>query len=394
MRVIFGCGGTGGHLYPALAIAEKIKKEEPDSEILFMGSKGGLESEVVPREGYAFKSIPTKGMQARDTTMQKAVLSAQVGMSNLVGLTKAMNTIRKFKPDAIIGTGGYVCFPILLAGEILKIPCYIHEQNAVPGRANKALAKQARKLFVGFKGTEDIFGYPEKTIFTGNPVRSEFSNLNQKESRERLGISEEDFVVFAFGGSLGARTINEIAIEYMDRSRAYKSRTILFGTGRRFFDEYVDRCRDMGIGIENINPDDKDGAGIRGSNSDMNASDTEKRIRISGYINNMKDYISAADLMICRAGALSLAELMVAGKPAIIVPIPNSVGNHQFHNAKSVADGGGAFLVEESNMDIDDICEKIEYLSANKSALKKMGEACRLMASVDAADRIYEEIKS
>lgn len=385
MRVVFGCGGTGGHLYPALAIAEKIKKEEPDSEILFIGSKRGLEADVVPREGYDFKSIPTQGMQARDTVLQKAILSANVGMSNLAGLAKSIAIIKRFKPDAIIGTGGYVCFPILLAGEILKIPCYIHEQNAVPGRANKALAKNARKLFVGFRGTEEIFGYPEKTIFTGNPVREEFSSLDRNESRERLGINKEDFVVFAFGGSLGAKTINDITIEYLSRSKDTENRTLLFGTGRRFFDDCFDACVAKGIKLTKVNGE---------SEKDLVAQNEDKSIRVQGYINNIKDYISAADLLICRAGALSLAELMAAGKPAIIVPIPNSVGNHQYFNAKAISDVGGAFLVEEANLDIDDICEKIEYLAANPEALNNMGRACRSMASLDAADRIYEEIKS
>ncbi len=383
MRVIFGCGGTGGHLYPALAIAEKIKKEEPGSEILFIGSKKGLESEVVPREGYSFKSIPTQGMQERETAIQKAILSANVGISNLAGLAKSIAIIKSFKPDAIIGTGGYVCFPVLLAGEILKIPCYIHEQNAVPGRANKALAKNARKLFVGFRGTESIFGFPEKTVFTGNPVRAEFYTLDQGESRKKLGIPEDDFVVFAFGGSLGAKTINDIAIEYIGRSGDNEKRTTLFGTGRRFFNECVEKCVEKGLELSASKASD-----------DMNAESGSRNLRISGYINNIKDYISSADLLICRAGALSLAELMAVGKPAIIVPISNSVGNHQYYNAKSISDAGGAFLVEESKLDMDEICEKIEYLASNKEALIQMGEACKSMASMDAADIIYREIKS
>ena len=384
MRVIFGCGGTGGHLYPALAIAEKIKKEEPDSEILFIGSKHGLESDVVPREGYAFKSIPTQGMQARDTALQKVVLSANVGMSNLAGLAKSLTIIKSFKPDVIIGTGGYVCFPILFAGEILNIPCYIHEQNAVPGRANKALAKKAKKLFVGFRGTEDIFGFPEKTIFTGNPVRAEFSTLNKSESRERLGIPKDNFVVFAFGGSLGAKTINEITVEYLVRSKNQSNRTTLFGTGRRFFEDTVKECLHRNIDLMMYT----------GDPPEMIAMSEDTGIRIQGYINNMKDHISSSDLLICRAGALSLAELMAAGKPAIIVPIPNSVGNHQYYNAKAISDVGGGFLFEESNLDMDEINEKIEYLAANPKALEEMGAACKKMASLDAADIIYREIKS
>ncbi|MBP3815725.1 MAG: undecaprenyldiphospho-muramoylpentapeptide beta-N-acetylglucosaminyltransferase [Firmicutes bacterium] len=369
MKCIFGCGGTGGHLYPALAIAEKIKKEEPNSEIIFMGSKKGLEAEVVPAEGYKFVSIPAQGMDETDTLIQRAVLNVNVGLSNLAGVTKALAVIRSFKPDAIIGTGGYVSFPVLFAGELLKVPCYIHEQNAVVGRANQALAKNAKKLFVAFKGMEDSFGYPEKTIFTGNPVRAEFSNLSKVEARENLGISMNDFVVFAFGGSLGAATINNIAIDYLERSKNKPDRTLLFGTGRRFYEECITRIKDLGL-------------------------PTEGRVRVEGYINNMKDYVGAADLLICRAGALTLTELLVAGRPAVIVPIPHSVGNHQYYNAKAIADAGGAFMVEENNFNLDDISEKIEYLAKSRMALERMGEVCKAMAPLDAVEKIYREIKS
>ena len=368
MRCIFSGGGTGGHLYPALAIAEKIVKEEPDSSILFIGSKKGIEADVVPKMGYDFKVIPTQGLQQGDSFMHRISLSAGAGISNIVGIAKAAAIIRKFKPDAVIGTGGFVSFPVTFAAQNLKYPTYIHEQNAVPGRANKVLAKEAKKIFIGFKGSEEAFGYPEKTVFTGNPVRSDFNKLNKDESREKLGIPKDDFVVFSFGGSLGAATINKIAMGYMRCISNKSNRTLLVGTGRRFYDEFVDKCSHKGI-------------------------PAGENVRIEGYIDNMKDYVAAADLLICRAGALSLAELMMAGKPSIIVPISNSVGNHQYYNAKAVADAGGAFLVEESQMDIEDICEKIEYLASDSTLLDNMGHIAREMAPVDATDIIYREIK-
>ena len=369
MKCIFGCGGTGGHLYPALAIADKIMKEEPDSEIIFLGSKDRIESEIVPKMGYKFKSIPTHPMEQSDSILKKASLGANAGLSNIAGIAKALGIIKRFKPDAVIGTGGFVCFPVVFAGQLAKVPCYIHEQNAVPGRANKALAKGCRKLFVGFRGTEDAFGYPEKTIFTGNPVRADFGNLNKEESRERLEIPKDDFVVFSIGGSLGSATINEIAMGYLAHIKNKEKRTLVMGTGTRFYDECVDKIKAEGL-------------------------PTEGNVRILGYVDNMRDYVSAADILVCRAGALSLAELMVAGRPAIIVPIPGSVGNHQYYNAKTVADAGGAFLAEEKDLDIDDICEKIEYLASSPSAIEKMGKISKSMATETAADIIYKEIKN
>lgn len=369
MRCVFGGGGTGGHLYPALAIAEKIVKEEPDSKILFIGSKDRIESEIVPKMGYDFISVPTSPMSSGDGFLKKVSLGANTGLSNFAGVAKSLSIIKKFKPDAVIGTGGYVCLPVVLAGQIAGIPTYVHEQNAVPGRANKVLSKRCKKLFVGFKGTEDAFGYPEKTIFTGNPVRAEFQFLDKDASREKLGIPKNDFVVFAFGGSLGSATINEISLAYLERIKDKSDRTLLIGTGRRFHEECIDRCNAKGL-------------------------PTEGKVRFEGYIDNMKDYVAASDVLICRAGALSLAELMVAGKPAIIVPIPNSVGNHQYYNARTVADAGAAFLVDERDMDLDDICEKIEYLASSPSTVQKMGEICASMAKVDAADIIYREILS
>lgn len=368
MKCILSGGGTGGHLYPALAIAEKILSEEPDSEILFVGSKDSIEADVVPKMGYKFVSIPTERLNIGEGPLQKMAINAKVGMSNLAGVAKATAIVRKFKPDAVVGTGGFVCFPTLFAAQMAKYPTYVHEQNAVPGRANKALAKGAKKIFVGFKGAEDSFGYPEKTMFTGNPVRKEFFNLNKAASREKLGIPMDDMVVFAFGGSLGARNINNIALRYMKHISGKSGRTLLMGTGGRHYDECIDRCKAEGVEIT-------------------------KNIKIESYIENMTDYLAASDLMICRAGALSLAEIITAGKPSIIIPIPNTVGNHQYYNAKAIADAGGAFLVEEKDLDIDDICEKIEYLASNKAVLKNMGEICQGMASQDAADIIYREIK-
>ena len=368
MKCIFSGGGTGGHLYPALAIAEQIMKEEPDSRILFMGTKKGLESEVVPKLGYEFVALPSQGMNETDTFLQKMSLNARFGLANVAGVGRALMVVRKFKPDAVVGTGGFASFPGVMAAQLAGYPTYIHEQNAVPGRANSTLARGAKKLFVGFGGTEDVFGYPEKTIFTGNPVRSDFGSVSKAEARERLSIPEDDFVVFAFGGSLGAATINEITMAYLGSMSNKPGRTLLWGTGRRFHEECVDKCVTRGL-------------------------TTSGNVRIEGYIDNMMDYVASADLLICRAGALSLAELMVAGKPAIIVPIPNSVGNHQYYNAKAVADAGGAFLVEEKNLNIDDVKEKIEYLASNRNALETMGGICKALAPVDAAKRIYEEIR-
>ena len=368
MRVIFTGGGTGGHLFPALAIAEEFIKNNPEAEFLYLGNGRTIEAKEVPARGIPFKAVPSRWLQLGYKGLLWDISEVfQSSTSMLAGLIKARSIIKKFKPDIAIGSGGFVSFPVILAAENLGVKCYIHEQNATPGRGNRIMAKKARKIFTGFPGTDDSLGYPEKTIYVGNPVREEFFNLDKKESRKTLGIPEDDFVVFTVGGSTGAEILNEIALEYAKRINKKEGTTLICGTGNNLFDIYKEKALEAGIEL--------------GGN-----------IRLEGFISNIKDCIAAADLVVCRAGAMTIAELLVAGKPSIIVPYPGSVGEHQYYNAKTIQDAGGAIMYEQKDADPIVVCNTIEELEKDRERIRRMGEACLGMAPESVASKIYREI--
>ena len=368
MRVILTGGGTGGHFFPSLSIAEELKKRCPDVELLYLGHDGYIESKVAPKKGIKFIHIPSRWMENYyGGIIHRASEVLLSGTNMAAGLLKARRVVKKFNPDFVIGTGGFVSLPVVLAAEGLGIRCYLHEQNAAPGRGNRMMAKKARKIFAGFPGTEESLGYPEKTAYAGNPVRDEFKNIDKSASRKALGIPEDDFVVFSVGGSLGSETINDIAIEYAKRIMTREHHTLISGLGSMYYEEYIKKATEAGITVGD-------------------------KIRLSGFIDDMKNCIGAADIVICRAGAMSIAELLVAGRPSIIIPYPGSVGDHQYYNAKSVFDAGAGLFYEEKDMTSSLVCDDIDELEKDRERLNKMGEACLAIAPFEAASIICDEI--
>ena len=230
------------------------------------------------------------------------------------------------------------------------------------------MAKFARKVLLGFKDAGNVFPQKDKLVYVGNPIREIFRNVDKNKSREKLGISAEDFTVFSFGGSSGSEEVNSVALEYLKRINGKEGRTLFFGTGEQFFDKVRDTLEQEGIVPED-------------------------NIRISAYIDSMDDHIAASDLIIGRAGALSIAETVACGKAAIYIPLSWAVHNHQYYNAKSIADRGGAILVDERNMNVSEVCDQIEELFNNRDKLHAMEEASLKCSTIDAADRIYEEIR-
>lgn len=367
MRIIFTGGGTGGHIYPALAIADKVREREPDAKILFLGSPNSIEETLVPSKGYEFRPVRARGMEAAGSNKIKELFSAVYG--NLRGIAEARRELKRFKPEVVVGTGGFVSLPVVLAAKALKIPYCIHEQNTYPGRGNLLMAKWAKKILMGYKEAEDIFPQKEKLVYVGNPVRESFRNVNKEASREKLGIGMDDFVVFTFGGSMGSEEVNKVSMEYLRRINGVPGKVLLFGTGKQYETKVREELEKEGIQVA-------------------------ENIRISPYIENMDEYIAASDLIIGRAGALSIAETTACGKGAIYIPLSWSVNNHQYLNAKSIADRGGAILVDERTMDVSKVCDEIEELSNNKEKMKAMEEASLACSTIDAADKIYQEIKT
>lgn len=363
MRVIVTGGGTGGHIYPALAIADKIKEKEPDSEILYIGNDIGLEKDIVPKSGYPMELVSAKWLDRRNI-----VKIFDTGFSTVRGIMQAKKIMKKFKPDVVIGTGGFVCVPVMIAGARYGAKCFLHEQNAYPGVANKTLERYVKKVFLGFPDASGYFKQPEKHINAGNPVRGVFYNVNKSEARRAIGIPDEDFVIFSFGGSQGAEKINECVMELLDAVNGHEKVTLIFGTGSQYYDEIIDTLKKRKI---NIAPN----------------------IIIKSYIDDMQNYLSAADVVISRAGALSVAETCVSGRAAILIPSPNVTGNHQYYNAKSVADRGGAVLIEEKDFTAQRLIEEVMKLKNNPALTEEMGRASYSCAPLDATEIIYAEIK-
>ena len=362
MRVVVTGGGSGGHVYPAIAIADKFREKDPEGEILYIGYLDGFEKRVVPNAGYELAEIDTRWVD-RSNPKELALTAYHVGR----GISQARKVLKKFKPDVIIGTGGFVCFPVIFSGSRLGIPCFIHEQNAFPGLANRKLEKYVDKIFLGFEEGGEFFEDKNKLVVTGNPVRKSFYEIKKEDAREKLGIGQDDFMVLSFGGSLGAEAINDLAIGVMKDMNGKDGETMIFGTGRWYYDDVMAKLKELGM-------------------------EPASNVRVLNYINDMDNYIASSDLIISRAGALSVAETLVSGKASVLVPSPNVSGNHQYFNAKSVADKGGAILIEEKDADPEKIRKIVRDLKEDPEALREMGSKAKEQAPGPATEMIYEEV--
>lgn len=362
MRVIVTGGGTGGHIYPALAIADKFKEMDPGTEILYVGNDEGIEKEVVPKSGYPMELVDARWLD-KSSPWQLIKTGARVAK----GILEASRVMRKFKPDVVIGTGGYVCFPVIVAGKRFGAKTFLHEQNAFPGLANRTLEKYVNKVFLGFPDAAKYFKDKSKMVDAGNPVRKSFFSLEKSHAREKLGFPKEDFIVFSFGGSLGAEKINEVAFDLMQVVNGHERMRMIFGTGKWYYEDIIKHAAEKNI-------------------------DLKENIIIKDYIDDMENYLAASDLIISRAGALSVAEMTVCGRACILIPSPNVTGNHQYYNAKAVADRGGAILMEEKDLTSEGLIKEVMRLKNNPEIAEKMGRAAKACAPVKALDIIYAEV--
>jgi UDP-N-acetylglucosamine--N-acetylmuramyl-(pentapeptide) pyrophosphoryl-undecaprenol N-acetylglucosamine transferase len=361
MRALMAGGGTGGHIYPAIAIAEKIMRKQPDSEILFVGAERGMEKDIVPSHGFPIRFIRARGFSRRNM-----IKNVGVAMDVLRAAGEARAILREFRPDVVIGTGGYVSGPVVREAWKAGIRAFIHEQNAYPGLANRLSEKYAEKVFLAFEDGKKYFRSEAKAVVTGNPVRMGFVTSAMGNYREKLGIRPHEFVVLCFGGSLGARRINEAMSAIMKRLCDGGVR-LFFITGEAYYGEGE-------AALEK--------AGMRNGEPAL----------IMRYTDRMHEYLSSADLVISRGGALAVSEINACGKAAILIPSPNVTGNHQRHNAKTVADRGGALLMEEAELTPDSLLSSILRLKNNRPLVNAMSEASGKLGRVDAADTIYRHI--
>lgn len=363
MKVLISGGGTGGHIYPAVAIAKKIKEKNPDTEILYIGTEKGLESDIVPKEGINFKSIRVKGFSRK---LSLSTLKSAIEL--LKGLNDARKVIKNYKPNLVIGTGGYVCGPVVYIAAKKGIPTMIHEQNAFPGATNRILSKQVDRVACGFEEACEVFKDCTNMRTTGNPVRAEVLSYERDAVRKELGL-EDKKVILSFGGSGGQKSLNEAMFGLIKDFKDKDDVKIYHITGKRFKDSFAEKLAD----------------------SELN--DIPKNTEIMEYCYNLPKYLSASDLVITSAGAITIAELTALGVPGLIVPKRYTTENHQEYNARALESKGAAKVILEKDLENIDFTKEIESIINDTEVLESMREKSRALGIRDATDRIYDVLK-
>lgn len=365
MKFILAGGGTGGHINPAIAIANEIKAHQPDAEFLFVANPGGMEDTLVPKAGYPVAHIKLAGFY-RGLTPGNLVHNVKTVSYLLTADRKARKILREFQPDAVIGTGGYLCGPIVMEAQKLHIPTFLHEQNAFPGVTIKLLSKKADVVFLAFGEAKAHLPTKQRCEVVGNPVRQEFLSASRKEARKKLGL-DDSFTIFSVGGSSGANAINEMAADIMAWHCREEKINHIHGYGKHGRENFPQMLAARGIDLSRY-----------------------PRIQAREYIDDMALWTAAADLVISRAGAITISELEVTGKASILVPYPYAAENHQYHNAKVLEDHGAAILIEEKDYRKEGLLAQIDELYRNPEKLEALGRNAASLATFDTTERIYQ----
>ena len=359
MKLLIAGGGTGGHLFPGIAVAEEFTALKETNEVLFVGTKNGLEGKILPEYGWPVSFVTAEGIKG------KGFFKTVKGLFKmLLGSLQSIGIIRKFRPSTVLGVGGYAAVPAVMAGKLLGVSSAIHEQNAMPGLSNRLLGRFVNRVFLTYPESERFFP-AEKVRVTGNPVRK--SILKSFAEKEQSADSGKKFTLFIFGGSQGARRINDVLMEIFFNSELSVNENIkvIHQTGEADF-ERVKKC------YEEMNID----------------------AQVYPFIKDMAGIYLEADLIICRAGATTIAELLVAGKPAILIPYPYAADDHQRLNGEALVKKGAAAMILEKDLTSQRLSDEIRRLFDDRKLLKKMSQKALAMASPDAAARICEEMRN
>lgn len=363
MRVLLTGGGTAGHINPAIAIANYIKDREKASEFLFVGTERGLEKTLVPKCGYEIKFINVMGL--------KRSLSAEnvkVFINYIKSMGEARRIIKDFNPDVVIGTGGYVCAPVIKAAAALKIPTIIHEQNVFPGLAIKMLSGKADITAISFEETRSMMK-AKKMVLTGNPLRPNLFSVHDIDLvRAQYGFDDKP-IVLMFGGSLGADKMNEALIEMVIK-RETEGFNLIASTGEKHFDEVINKLKTAGVQPQKLH-----------------------NVKILPYIYNMEEIFFAADVVVGRAGAITVSEITALGKAAVLIPSPYVAHNHQEYNARYLEKNGAAKVILENEVSGEKIAGEISAILKNEEALEKMQSSSKKIGIADACETIYNCIK-
>lgn len=366
MHILFAGGGTAGHINPALAIAGYIKEKETNTKISYIGTAKNLEARLVPAAGYDFYTIEVSGFQ-RKLTPQNIVKNVSAVKKAVTASVRARKLLKELKPDIVIGTGGYVSGPVLCQAVKLGIKTAIHEQNAFPGITTKALAPNVDRVMLAMPEAEKYIKLKSKPYHVGNPVRSELTKISKAEARKKLGLDSRPFIL-SFGGSLGARPINEAVAGFIKNHHKSGKYYHMHATGKSGYDSFVKLV-------------------------ESECGELSKEITIREYIDDMNICMAAADLVICRSGAITLSELCVCAKASILIPSPYVAENHQFHNAMTLKSKGAAVIIEEKDLNVEYLTKTIDSLLSDKNNISEMEKAAAGCGIPDSNERIYSVIK-
>ena len=367
MHILFAGGGTAGHINPALAVAGYIRERHPDATISFIGTAEKLESRLVPEAGYDFYTIDVAGFQ-RKLNFQNVKRNLSALRKVFVSSSQAKHLLRSLQPDVVMGTGGYVSGPVLREAAKMGFKTVIHEQNAFPGVTTKMLAPKVDKVMLAMPEAKQYLKLKAEPIVTGNPVREAVIHADRKTARKALGLDDRPFIL-SFGGSLGARPINESVAALMAWHWKEGKYYHYHAAGKAGFDTMKALLKEKGVKL-----------------------DKAPAIRMTEYINDMDLCMAAADLCICRAGAITLSELQVQGKASILIPSPYVAENHQYHNAMTLKNKGAAQVIEEKDLTGERLVEEVSRLLHDPSALSAMGDNAKKSAVLDVNERIYSVI--
>ena len=369
MKIVFTCGGTAGHVNPALALAGLIKERKPDSEILFVGAHRGIEKQLIESAGWPFRAVEISSFHR--SLAPKEIKHNLISLRNLLrspGEAKAL--LKEFPADLVVGTGGYASYPMIRAASSLGIPAAVHESNAIPGLTTRLLENHADLIMVGFEECRKNYRHPEKVLVTGTPVRGDFFRLTRKQAKQKLGMDDGRPLIVSFFGSLGAAEMNRETARFL----ALEARNGLpfhhvHGAGA--------------IGCQRM------GGYLRDEKVDLSRT---PELEVREYIQNMSELMRAADLVICRAGASTISELTALGVPAVIIPSPNVTHNHQESNARVLADAGGAVMILEKDSSGQRLYDTACDILHDEARRKAMSAAMSSLGTIDAAEKILDAV--
>ncbi len=366
MKAIIAAAGTGGHINPGLAIANKLKQEQPNSQIMFIGTNRGLENDLVPRAGYELKTIDAYGFDR-----QISIDNIKRIYKTFKSIKQAREIIEKFKPDIVIGTGGYICVPVVLAAKSKKIPVVLHESNAFPGIAIKILSKKADVVLVGFEDAVKRLPKAKKIVVTGTPTKLKKLDLTEearKKISKDLGFKDSEPKVLIFGGSQGAQSINDSMIEIICEKKN-KEYQIIWAAGPSQYDNIKERLSNKGISINNI-----------------------PKVKIVPYIYNMQEFMNYVDLVVSRSGAMTITEVALLNKPAIFIPFPFATENHQEYNARVLESVYAAKIILDKDLTGSTLDQNIYSIISEPKILEKMRQNATKIAVNNVEEKIYKEI--